>query len=160
MARIRAAPAASLRTCPRAARPPRARRRCRAPSGVSPNTLNSSGNLATNGVKGPFPGSPARALEIACFLRNSRPKSADSACGKGASSLRARAHPLMSDLRRRGASPCRAVWLAGSHQVASPGLVVQVWVGRVVGERTSGEWGARGSSIGAVALGGYGTLSR
>ncbi len=45
-----------------------------------------------------------------------------------------------------GASPCRAFRVGGSHQVDA--------------KSQSGLRGARGSSIGAVALGGYGTLSQ
>jgi hypothetical protein len=56
----------------------------------------------------------------ACFLRNSPLKSAPRVCGKGASSLRGGAHPLISGLRRRGASPGRAFRVDGSHQVQSP----------------------------------------
>ena len=38
----------------------------------------------------------------ACFLRNTRLKTAPIACGKGASSLHQRAQSLMSEMRRRG----------------------------------------------------------
>jgi hypothetical protein len=88
-----------------------------------------------------FPGVIRRhkpgAVSSACFLRNTRPKTVSGACGKGASSLRGGSHSLMSEVRRRG----------------HPRVVLS-------GKLFSGWRGARGSSIGAVALGGYRTLSR
>src|SRR5450756_2992265 len=75
-------------------------------------------------------------------------KSVLGTCGNGASSLRLRLHSIMSVVRRRGASPCRAFRVDGSHRVASPGL--QSNLGRSQGAKSLSGWrGARGSSIGA-----------
>src|SRR6185437_15284299 len=54
-----------------------------------------------------------RGLGIACFLRNTRPKSDLGACGKGASSLHVKSRPLMWSTRRRGASPGRVLRAGG-----------------------------------------------
>src|SRR6185437_2798447 len=78
-----------------------------------------------------------RGLGIACFLRNTLPKSDFGACGKGASSFHVKSRPLMSSTRRRGASPGRALRADGSRNV----------------KRFSAKRGARGSSIGADRTG-------